>query len=98
MTKNVKDCAILLEVISTFDKKDSTSIDFKRNNYSSELTNNIKGKKIGIPKEYRVDGMPQEIEKIYFVEFAEEKLLALEGDNQESAQNVRLNFFQEQIQ
>ena len=34
MTKNVKDCAILLEVISTFDKKDSTSIDFKRNNYS----------------------------------------------------------------
>ncbi len=65
MTKNVKDCAILLEVISTFDKKDSTSIDFKRNNYSSELTNNIKGKKIGIPKEYRVDGMPQEIESLW---------------------------------
>ena len=65
MTKNVKDCAILLEVISTFDKKDSTSIDFKRNNYSSELTNNIKGKKIGIPKEYRVDGMPQEIENLW---------------------------------
>ncbi len=65
MTKNVKDCAILLEVISSFDKKDSTSIDFKRNNYSSELTNNIKGKKIGIPKEYRVDGMPQEIENLW---------------------------------
>ena len=65
MAKNVKDCAMLLEVISTFDKKDSTSIDFKRNNYSSELTNNIKGKKIGIPKEYRVDGMPQEIEHLW---------------------------------
>ena len=65
MAKNVKDCAILLEVISTFDKKDSTSIDFKRNNYSFELTNNIKGKKIGIPKEYRVDGMPQEIESLW---------------------------------
>ena len=65
MTKNVKDCAILLEVISTFDKKDSTSIDFKRSNYSSELTSNIKGKKIGIPKEYRVDGMPQEIENLW---------------------------------
>ena len=65
MTKNVKDCAILLEVISSFDKKDSTSIDFKRNSYSSELTNNIKGKKIGIPKEYRVDGMPQEIENLW---------------------------------
>ncbi len=65
MTKNVKDCATLLEVISTFDKKDSTSIDFKRNNYSSELTKNIKGKKIGIPKEYRVDGMPVEIESLW---------------------------------
>ena len=65
MAKNIKDCAILLEVISTFDKKDSTSIDFKRNNYSSELTNNIKGKKIGIPKEYRVDDMPQEIESLW---------------------------------
>ena len=65
MTKNVKDCATLLEVISTFDKKDSTSIDFKRNNYSSELTKNIKGKKIGIPKEYRVDGMPIEIESLW---------------------------------
>ena len=65
MTKNVKDCATLLDVISTFDKKDSTSIDFKRNNYSSELTKNIKGKKIGIPKEYRVDGMPLEIESLW---------------------------------
>ena len=65
MTKNVKDCATLLEVISTFDEKDSTSIDFKRNNYSSELTKNIKGKKIGIPKEYRVDGMPLEIESLW---------------------------------
>ncbi len=65
MTKNVKDCATLLEVISTFDKNDSTSIDFKRNNYSSELTRNIKGKKIGIPKEYRVDGMPVEIESLW---------------------------------
>ncbi len=65
MTKNVKDCATLLEVISTFDKKDSTSIDFKRNNYSSELTTNIKGKRIGIPKEYRVNGMPLEIESLW---------------------------------
>ena len=65
MSKDVKDCSILLEVISSFDKKDSTSIDFKRNNYSSELTKNIKGIKIGIPKEYRVDGMPDEIEKLW---------------------------------
>jgi aspartyl-tRNA(Asn)/glutamyl-tRNA(Gln) amidotransferase subunit A len=65
MSKNVKDCALLQEIISTYDEKDSTSIDFKRNEYSKELTNNIKGKKIGIPKEYRVDGMPKEIEDLW---------------------------------
>ena len=65
MAQNVKDCALLQEVISTYDPKDSTSIDFKRNQYSKELTNNIKGKKIGIPKEYRVDGMPKEIEDLW---------------------------------
>tara|TARA_Y100000590_G_scaffold284736_1_gene320478 strand:- start:1328 stop:2782 length:1455 start_codon:yes stop_codon:yes gene_type:complete len=65
MSKNVKDAAILLEIISSFDKNDSTSIDFKRNHYSDELTNNIKGKKIGIPKEYRVEGMSQEIEDLW---------------------------------
>ncbi len=74
MSKDVKDCSILLEVISSFDKKDSTSIDFKRNNYSKELTNNIKGLKIGIPKEYRIDGMPDEIEKLWQkgIEYAKE--------------------------
>ncbi len=65
MSKDVKDCALLQEIISTYDEKDSTSIDFKRKEYSKELTNNIKGKKIGIPKEYRVDGMPKEIEDLW---------------------------------
>jgi aspartyl-tRNA(Asn)/glutamyl-tRNA(Gln) amidotransferase subunit A len=65
MSKDVRDCSLLLEVISTYDRKDSTSIDFKRNNYSSELTSNIKGKKIGIPKEYRIDGMTKEIEELW---------------------------------
>ncbi|MDA7573184.1 Asp-tRNA(Asn)/Glu-tRNA(Gln) amidotransferase subunit GatA [Candidatus Pelagibacter sp.] len=65
MSKNVKDCALLHEIISTYDNKDSTSIDFKRNEYSKDLSNNIKGKKIGIPKEYRVDGMPKEIDDLW---------------------------------
>ena len=65
MSRNVKDCSLLLEVISSYDSKDSTSIEFKRNKYSEELTNNIKGKKIGIPKEYRVDGMSNEIEELW---------------------------------
>ena len=65
ISKNVKDSALLQEIISTYDAKDSTSIEFKRKSYSKELTNNIKGKKIGIPKEYRVDGMPKEIEELW---------------------------------
>ena len=65
MSKNVKDCALLLEVMSSYDKKDSTSIDFNRSKYSLDLNNNIKGKKIGIPKEYRVDNMPNEIEELW---------------------------------
>ena len=65
MGQNVEDCALLQEVISTYDDKDSTSIDFKRDQYSNDLTKDIKGKKIGIPKEYRVDGMPKEIEDLW---------------------------------
>ena len=65
MSHNVEDCALLQEVISTYDNKDSTSIDFKRDQYSKNLTKNIKGKKIGIPKEYRVEGMPKEIEELW---------------------------------
>ncbi len=65
MAKNVTDCALLQEIISSYDEKDSTSVNFKRKAYSKHLTNNIKGKKIGIPKEYRVDGMPKEIEDLW---------------------------------
>ena len=50
MAQNVKDCALLQEVISTYDSKDSTSINFKRNHYSKELTKNIKGKKLEFQK------------------------------------------------
>ncbi len=65
MTRNVQDAALLLEVMSSFDRKDSTSVDFKRPLYLKDLTKDIKGKRIGIPKEYRVDGMSQEIEKLW---------------------------------
>jgi len=65
MTHDVKDCALLLEVMSSYDAKDSTSVDFVRGNYLNDLSDNIKGKKIGIPKEYRVDGMPKEIERLW---------------------------------
>ena len=65
MARNVKDCSLLLEVISSYDNKDSTSVNFKRGNYLEELNNSIKGKKIGIPKEYKVDGMPKEINDLW---------------------------------
>jgi aspartyl-tRNA(Asn)/glutamyl-tRNA(Gln) amidotransferase subunit A len=65
MTKTVEDCALMLEVMAGFDKKDSTSINKKKENYSKNLTNNIKGLKIGVPKEYRVDGMSKEIDRIW---------------------------------
>ena len=65
MTRDVKDCSLLFEVMSSYDRKDSTSVDFKRGNYLKELNNTIKGKKIGIPKEYRVEGMPKEIEDLW---------------------------------
>ncbi len=65
MTKSVEDCALMLEAIAGFDVKDSTSINKKKESYSKNLTNNIKGLKIGIPKEYRVDGMPNEIDKLW---------------------------------
>jgi len=65
MTKNVEDCALLLEAISGYDPKDSTSIDTKVENYSSKLTEEVKGLKIGIPKEYRVDNMPTEIDNLW---------------------------------
>jgi aspartyl-tRNA(Asn)/glutamyl-tRNA(Gln) amidotransferase subunit A len=65
MTKTVSDCALMLEAMVGFDPKDSTSINKKKENYSKNLSKNIKGLKIGIPKEYRVDGMPKEIDSLW---------------------------------
>ena len=65
MTQTVEDCALMLEAISGFDKKDSTSINKKKEIYSKKLNENIKGLKIGIPKEYRVEGMSKEIDKLW---------------------------------
>jgi len=65
MTKNVEDCALLLQAMSGYDFKDSTSIDTKVDDFSSKLTEKIKGLKIGIPKEYRVENMPKEIDELW---------------------------------
>ena len=65
MTKDVRDAAIMLEAMCGHDPKDSTSADLPVPNFEAMLTGDIKGKVIGIPKEYRMDGMPAEIEKLW---------------------------------
>jgi len=65
MARDVKDCAILLENMAGFDPKDSTSLDLPVPRWEADLSADLKGKKIGIPKEYRVDGMPAEIESLW---------------------------------
>ncbi len=63
--KDVYDAALLQRIISGFDAKDSTSINIAVPQFEKLLNADLKGKKIGIPKEYRVDGMPAEIEKLW---------------------------------
>ena len=65
MTKSVRDAAIMLEAMCSHDPKDSTSVDLPVPNFEAMLTGDIKGKKIGIPKEYHMDGMPEEIETLW---------------------------------
>jgi aspartyl-tRNA(Asn)/glutamyl-tRNA(Gln) amidotransferase subunit A len=63
--KNVYDAALLQRVISGFDIKDSTSKNIAVPQFEALLNSNISGKKIGIPKEYFVDGVPEEIIKLW---------------------------------
>ena len=65
MTKSVRDAAIMLEAMCGHDPKDSTSADLPVPDFEAALTGDIRGKTIGIPKEYRMDGMPQEIETLW---------------------------------
>jgi aspartyl-tRNA(Asn)/glutamyl-tRNA(Gln) amidotransferase subunit A len=65
ITRDVRDAAIMLKSMAGYDKKDSTCIDTPVPDYEAALGQGIKGLKIGIPKEYRLDGMPDEIEKLW---------------------------------
>jgi aspartyl-tRNA(Asn)/glutamyl-tRNA(Gln) amidotransferase subunit A len=63
--RTVKDTAILTRSMAGHDPKDSTSVDIPVPDYEAAVGRSIKGLKIGVPKEYRVDGMPPEIEKLW---------------------------------
>ena len=61
MARDVRDCAIMLEAMAGFDPKDSTSLNLAVPEWEAGLNADMKGKKVGIPREYRMDGMDGEI-------------------------------------
>ncbi|MHA6722593.1 Asp-tRNA(Asn)/Glu-tRNA(Gln) amidotransferase subunit GatA [Sphingomonas sp. RS2018] len=65
MARDVTDCAIMLEAMAGFDAKDATSLQLDVPQWEHGLNASLAGKRIGIPKEYRVDGMPEEIEALW---------------------------------
>lgn len=65
ITRSVQDAAIMLGAMAGHDPKDSTSVDIAVPDYEAMIGQSIKGLKVGIPKEYRLDGMPGEIETLW---------------------------------
>ncbi|MDK4733838.1 Asp-tRNA(Asn)/Glu-tRNA(Gln) amidotransferase subunit GatA [Rhizobium sp. CNPSo 3490] len=65
IARDVRDAAILLKSMASVDAKDTTSVDLPVPDYEAVLGQSLKGMKIGIPNEYRVDGMPEEIETLW---------------------------------
>ena len=65
MARDVRDCAVLLASMCGFDPKDSTSLDVAVPDFEAALTGDLAGKRIGIPKEYTIEGIPAEIEALW---------------------------------
>jgi aspartyl-tRNA(Asn)/glutamyl-tRNA(Gln) amidotransferase subunit A len=65
IARDVRDAAILLKSMASVDPKDTTSVDLPVPDYEAAIGRSVKGMKIGIPREYRVDGMPDEIEALW---------------------------------
>ncbi|WP_230769159.1 Asp-tRNA(Asn)/Glu-tRNA(Gln) amidotransferase subunit GatA [Sphingomonas sp. Leaf4] len=65
MARDTRDCAIMLEAMAGFDPKDATSLDLPVPAWEAGLNADLRGKRVGIPREYRVDGMPAEIEALW---------------------------------
>lgn len=65
MARDVRDCAIMLGAMAGFDKKDATSLQLDVPQWEHGLSPSLAGKRVGIPKEYRVNGMPEEIEALW---------------------------------
>ena len=63
MARDTRDCAIMLEAMAGFDPKDATSLDMPVPEWEANLSADMKGKKVGIPREYRMDGMDEDVLK-----------------------------------
>lgn len=81
ITRDVTDCAIVMNAISGHDPKDSTSINSQAPDYTKSLINDVKGLKIGLPKEYFTSGMNPAVEKAVYK--AIDQLVALGAEYQE---------------
>ena len=66
MTKNVTDCAAVLETIASYDKKDSTSMKREKYDFTSALVRDVKGLRIGLPKDYFGEGVDSEVKAAIF--------------------------------
>ncbi|BBB11449.1 Asp-tRNA(Asn)/Glu-tRNA(Gln) amidotransferase subunit GatA [Sphingopyxis sp. FD7] len=65
MARDVRDCAIMLENMAGFDPKDATSLDLPVPNWEAALSSDLKGKTVGIPKEYRLEGIDPDIDAMW---------------------------------
>ena len=65
LTRDVADSALMLQAMAGFDAKDSTSVDMPVPDYTAAVTRGVKGLRVGIPKEYRIDGTPAEITQMW---------------------------------
>ncbi len=65
LTRDVRDAAIMLRAMAGHDAKDSTSVDHPVPDYEAALTGDVRGLRIGVPEQYRVEGMPGEIETLW---------------------------------
>ncbi|QYU67923.1 aspartyl/glutamyl-tRNA amidotransferase subunit A [Leptolyngbya sp. 15MV] len=65
MARDVTDCAIMLEAMAGFDPKDSTSLDLPVLQWAASLSGDLRGKKVGIPREYRMEGMDPQIDALW---------------------------------
>ena len=65
MARDVRDCAIMLEAMAGFDAKDATSLKLDVPRWEHGLSSDLRGLRVGVPKEYRIDGSPEEIDALW---------------------------------